>query len=1692
MTSSGTRTYRIRYGAALLLGGAIALLIGWSDLLIGQVIIQPVQPPVPGQPNEDKKEKDGGEERPEDEEDVPFSFPYDRNVRNYLQGAREYLAGSKQPPWQTVTALLQNILESKSDSFYSTYYTVGGKKKLHRVSVRTEANRIIASFPKEGLEFYQQAYGQTASAQLDEAIRNHYDLARLTEVSQKYFHTRAGGEATVLLASLHLERGNYLEAAYALERLWQRPNSDELKTPWTLFKAALAFQRSGDPRHAELLKTVLAELQRQTLRRGGLQIGRRVYTYEQLLAEIQRPVEGLRVVNTLSDWPVRGGTAARNGVTSGGPPFLVPLFQARLLPYATSPAAQQASDWIRQQLEDAYRQPSSAGSRSEVCLPSFFPITTGDAVIFRTYDGIYAVALRDQVVHGRVVRAGELLWASRTEVGLFQLLSSSEFKDESSPEAKIKGWWEHIKRTPLSSVLYENPLLGSLSHDGEYAYYVDDIWLAPPLMRSNPNMGIIVPPSYRRESPLGKYVHAGQLVAVHLKTGNRVWQLGRVIEHRFPGDPLPPPLPAPLKEDEADQTTSAFHLCLDAIFLGPPLPLNGKLYVLIEQAGVIRLLCLDPYNLEPVPGRPHIRTPVLLWNQRLGQPAQTLPEDGVRRFQGCFLAASDGVIICPTNSGAVIAVDLMSHSLLWAYAYGRVSRPSQVPPGGGVIIRPGMPPNMDLGLKANRWHAATPIIASGRVILTAYDSETLDCLDLRTGRLLWSVPRDVNDLYVGGVIQDKVIVVGRNQVRAYHLFGEDSQLQRPRVAFEGVVIPTPTGHGAAGKGVYYIPVRPENAGRGETPAAEIWAIDVETGTVRSKTAARLLGNDAELVRFGLGNLVFLDNLVITQSAWELAAYPYLEQKRREMDRLLAANPNDPIGLITRGELHLDEGKILEAIRDFDAALQNNPPEEKRMLLREKRYIALTELFSKDFPAAEPYAREYRALCELPPVAGELPEDRSRRLEETERRIRRFEYLMARGREQQGRLVDAFEHYLRLAQLGDAKKLIDMPNDPNVRVRADIWARGRLEALLQNPTSAEARSQLEQRLQQEWNEVRHSNDLNRLRRFVSIFGAHTSLGAQAQLYLVERLQETRNSADLQEAQQLLLQLRIAAPDRTFRARAIERLASILIQQRHLEDAVALYLQLEREYPDVIIRDNTTGADFAIRLLTDKRLLPYLEPQRYPLPARYKAELRQEPQPILPQFELAPQGELFPMYRRFRFVLDQTISGNGYWALRVFDTVTGKEEIRFAGITPQANFYVPNGSGLACSLQGCGHLLLLHFGYMIYCYDLSQGKENRAELWKINLLGEGNAPNPNRGIQGQMLPNGDVVIRYDSNYSVTVGKMSVIQPSYVAVLTANGLEVYEPRSLERRLWTRQDIKDRTQIYGDERYVVLVETNAQGRPTSIRLLRAIDGTAVTEAPDLGPTLANATNFSIVGTQGLVQQGGGDQELIFRRLDLATGKEIWRKEFPAKVVPFQALRAGLVGGLHTGEGTATIVDALNGQVRATLRIDAENLETHVKSCTRVYLLTDPRRYYLILDQNPNKPAPNGRRRAQIGGGQTLNMLNINGPIYAFDRNTGRRLWFHGDGVLEQHQLVIDRFEELPVIIAAAPCHNRQGAIVYQATVIEKERGRLLFDQTLPWQGFFQKLDVNFKNGEIVVGTYNQRIHMIPDTSSPRSVGQP
>ena len=432
----------------------------------------------------------------------------------------------------------------------------------------------------------------------------------------------------------------------------------------------------------------------------------------------------------------------------------------------------EGNSWIKGELERLFTRD---GKLRTVPLPAFFPITTSDLVVYRAYNGVYAIASRDQVVNGRVVHAGELRWSSKTSHGAHQLMTTDP-PQEIDTKQSVTGWWNTYTQTGVTSVLYENPLLGSLAHDGQNVYFVDDVAIPPPPTYAAPEWGINPLPQVKQSGLLADAVRAGRLTAVNLRTGSVVWDLGseQLPVHRCASSRLLP-LPNILNEEEADKTTNAFQLCLDAVFLGPPLPLDGKLYVLIEQAGVIRLLCLDPKNLVAVPGQ--TKKPALVWSQKLGRPNTVLPQDSIRRFQGVNLAASEGIIVCPTNSGAIVAVDIMSHSLLWAHAYRKVE-PSD--PRRQPTFSPDGRPILPMQLPTERWRAGGPIISNGRVICTAYDSNKLECLDLRSGKVVWSVQREASDLYVGGIVNDKVVVVGKTQIRAYCLTGEDPETQKPK------------------------------------------------------------------------------------------------------------------------------------------------------------------------------------------------------------------------------------------------------------------------------------------------------------------------------------------------------------------------------------------------------------------------------------------------------------------------------------------------------------------------------------------------------------------------------------------------------------------------------------------------------------------------------------------------------------------------------------------------------------------------------------------------------------------------------------------------------------------------------------------------------------------------------------------------
>ena len=176
-------------------------------------------------------------------------------------------------------------------------------------------------------------------------------------------------------------------------------------------------------------------------------------------------------------------------------------------------------------------------------------------------------------------------------------------------------------------------------------------------------------------------------------------------------------------------------------FLGAPLPLDGLLYVLAERPKdqAVYLVVLDA------------KTGKLQWQQQLVATVDSNMngfQESYRRLTGATPSFADGVLVCPTSAGAVVAVDLATHKLLWGYDYpqGQVG-PSQNMMAMRFVMGNGFPVPSYAG---DRWADATATIVDGRVLFTPVEGEQpLYCLSLIDGKLLWKVEQRGDNVYIG-------------------------------------------------------------------------------------------------------------------------------------------------------------------------------------------------------------------------------------------------------------------------------------------------------------------------------------------------------------------------------------------------------------------------------------------------------------------------------------------------------------------------------------------------------------------------------------------------------------------------------------------------------------------------------------------------------------------------------------------------------------------------------------------------------------------------------------------------------------------------------------------------------------------------------------------------------------------------------
>ena len=285
-----------------------------------------------------------------------------------------------------------------------------------------------------------------------------------------------------------------------------------------------------------------------------------------------------------------------------------------------------------------------------------------------------------------------------------------------------------------------------------------------------------------------------------------------------------------------------------AFFIGEALPLEGVLYCCCVKDNAVQLVAIDSI------------TGKLRWAQPIADYDEgSFSGNSTRRLAGVSPSYADGKIVCMTGTGAVVAVDVSTHTLQWGYQYKRIGKTTVVSDNAGYSS----------SLK-DTWRDSQVTIANGKVILTPVLSRQMICLDLEDGLDVWFeedgfTSRLVNresSLYLAGVNQDLLILVGTRDVRGINMF---SGREAWRLLLEASDLPS--GRGYIGKNSLYLP----------TSSRKVLRIDLVKGEIaESVTTSRILGN-----------LSRVKGDVISHGVDHVASYPEFHASKKLIDDVSA-------------------------------------------------------------------------------------------------------------------------------------------------------------------------------------------------------------------------------------------------------------------------------------------------------------------------------------------------------------------------------------------------------------------------------------------------------------------------------------------------------------------------------------------------------------------------------------------------------------------------------------------------------------------------------------------------------------------------------------------------------------------------------------------------------------------------------------
>lgn len=413
-------------------------------------------------------------------------------------------------------------------------------------------------------------------------------------------------------------------------------------------------------------------------------------------------------------------------------------------------------------------------------------------------------------------------------------------------------------------------------------------------------------------------------------------------------------------------------------FFGPPTDAGDCLVAIAEHKRCLSLVALER------------ATGALLWEQPLGFVARPAAADDSRAGTACVPVVAEGIAVCDCGAGFVVAVDLVREQLLWAFEYAATE------PAGEGASRSARPERR----YGDASFASPAVIRGDKVVLMPHDSRFVHCIDLRSGTVRWSVPRE-DGFYVGCMTDSAVLVVGRSFCRSLSI-ASGRELWSARFG-------SPSGTGVATGDSYLLPLE----------SGLIACLDLTTGRRRGfelprdkATFAAIGDEDSDTGysgRWRPGNL-FTDGTAL------FSVGPGGVARLETAARWLATSAAgaDPLE-VARAELAAGH---IESARPRLESLEKSggKRDEARRLLRELHYLRLSEA---------PVGGAGEALAEIDRLSLEAP-DRARFL------LNAAEGDVARGNG--ASLAARIEEFSRL----HLNRPVPMPDDATHLVTAASW------------------------------------------------------------------------------------------------------------------------------------------------------------------------------------------------------------------------------------------------------------------------------------------------------------------------------------------------------------------------------------------------------------------------------------------------------------------------------------------------------------------------------------------------------------------------------------------------------------------------------------------------------------------------------